>query len=167
MATLYEINKNIEAIMDRMFTEVDEETGEVKAEIVEELQNLQEEREQKLDNIGAMIKNLASDVEAMKAEKSALDNRIKQKQKRIEWLKGYVTSDLLSNDQKRFETARVVFSFRESTAVDIPDETVIPKKYFIKKTEVRLDREGIGRLLKEGQEIRGASLIKKQNLQVK
>ena len=167
MATLYEIDKNIEAIMDRMFDEVDEQTGEVKAEIVDELKNLQEAREQKLDNIGALIKNLTSDVEAMKAEKDNLDKRIKTKQKKIDWLKSYVASDLIANDQAKFESSRVVFSFRKSVSVSIPDETKIPKKYFIKKIETVLDKAGISKLLKEGQTIRGAELIEKQNLQIK
>lgn len=167
MATLYEIDKNIEAIMDRMFEEVDEQTGEVKAEIVDELKNLQEAREEKLDNLGAFIKNLTSDVEAMKAEKDILDKRIKTKQKKIEWLKSYVASDLIANDQAKFESSRVVFSFRKSVSVSIPDETKIPKKYFIKKIETVLDKAGISKLLKEGQTIRGAELIEKQNLQIK
>lgn len=167
MATLYEIDRNIEEIIDLMFEEVDEETGEVKAENVNKLKELQEAREQKLDNLGAFIKNLASDVDAMKAEKDILDKRIKTKQKKIEWLKSYVASDLLSNNQTKFESARVIFSFRKSTSVSIPDETKIPKKYFIKKIESVLDKAGISKLLKEGQKIRGAELIVNQNLQIK
>lgn len=167
MATLYEINMDIEAIMDRMFDEVDEETGEVKSDLVEKLNELQEARDKKLDNIGAFIKNLSAEVTAMKTEKDILEKRIKAKQKRIDWLKGYVASDLLSNNQTKFESARVIFSFRKSVKVSIPDETKIPKKYFIKKTEMKLDVEGIGKLLKEGQTIRGASLVEKQNLQIK
>lgn len=167
MATLYEIDKDIEAIIDRMFEEVDEETGEVKAENVSKLKELQEAREQKLDNLGAFIKNLTSDVDAMKAEKDILDKRIKTKQKKIEWLKSYVASDLIANNQAKFESSRVVFSFRKSTSVSIPDETKIPKKYFKKVTTEKLDREGIGKLLKEGHTIRGAELIEKQNLQIK
>ena len=167
MATLYEIDKDIEAIIDRMFEEVDEETGEVKAENVNKLKELQEARDQKLDNLGAFIKNLTSDVEAMKAEKDILDKRIKTKQNKIEWLKSYVASDLLANNQEKFESSRVVFSFRKSVSVSIPDETKIPKKYFKKVTTEKLDREGIGKLLKEGHTIRGAELIEKQNLQIK
>lgn len=166
MASLYDIDKNIEDIMTKMY-EVMDETGEVTPELAEELQALNEARDQKLENIGAFIKNLNADVTAMKTEKDALDKRIKAKQRQIDWLKSYVSSDLLTHGQSKFESARVVFSFRESTAVDIPDETVIPKKYFIKKTEMKLDKEGIGKLLKEGQVIRGASLIKRQNLQIK
>lgn len=167
MATLYEIDKDIEAIIDRMFEEVDEETGEVKAENVSKLKELQEAREQKLDNLGAFIKNLTSDVESMKAEKDTLEKRIKTKQKKIEWMKSYVASDLIANNQEKFESSRVVFSFRKSTLVSIPDETKIPKKYFKKVTTEKLDREGIGKLLKEGHTIRGAELIEKQNLQIK
>lgn len=167
MATLYEIDKDIETIIDRMFEEVDEETGEVKAENVSKLKELQEAREQKLDNLGAFIKNLTSDVESIKAEKDILDKRIKTKQNKIDWLKSYVASDLLANGQAKFESSRVVFSFRKSTSVSIPDETKIPKKYFKKVTTEKLDREGIRKLLNEGHTIRGAELIEKQNLQIK
>lgn len=167
MATLYKIDKNIEAIIDRMFEEVDEETGEVKAENVNKLKELQEARDQKLDNLGAFIKNLTSDVESMKAEKDILDKRIKTKQKKIEWLKSYVASDLLANNQEKFESSRVVFSFRKSVSVSIPDETKIPKKYFTKKIETVLDKAGISKLLKEGHTIRGVELVEKQNLQIK
>ena len=167
MATLYEINNDILTIMDRMFEEVDEQTGEVKPEMVEELKSLQEAREQKLDNIGALIKNLTSDVESMKAEKDILDKRIKAKQKKIEWLKGYVSADLLANNQAKFESSRVVFSFRKSVSVSIPDETKIPKKFFEKVVTEKLKREEIGKLLKAGEKVRGAELVEKQNLQIK
>jgi hypothetical protein len=103
----------------------------------------------------------------MKAEKDILDKRIKTKQKKIEWMKSYVASDLIANNQAKFESSRVVFSFRKSTSVSIPDETKIPKKYFKKVTTEKLDREGIGKLLKAGHTIRGAELIEKQNLQIK
>lgn len=167
MATLYEIDKDIEAIIDWMFEEVDEETGEVKAENVNKLKELQEARDQKLDNLGAFIKNLTSDVESMKAEKDILDKRIKTKQKKIEWLKAYVASDLIANDQAKFESSRVVFSFRKSTLVSIPDETKIPKKFFEKVVTEKLKREEIGKLLKAGEKVRGAELVEKQNLQIK
>lgn len=166
MATLYEIDKNIEDIMTKMY-EVMDETGEVSSELAEELQALNEERDQKLDNIGAFIKNLTSDVNAMKTEKDSLDKRIKAKQRQIDWLKSYVSSDLLTHGQSKFESARVVFSFRRSTSVSIPDQALIPKKYFIKKIETRVDVDGIGKLLKEGHTVKGASLIEKQNLQIK
>lgn len=164
--TLYDIDSRIESIMTKMYDSMDE-TGEVSSELTEELQELNEAREQKLDNIGAFIKNLTADVTAMKTEKDILDKRIKAKQRQIDWLKSYVASDLLSNDQTKFESARVVFSFRRSTSVSIPDQSLIPKKYFIKKIETRVDVDGIGKLLKEGHTVRGASLIEKQNLQIK
>ena len=64
--TLYEINRNIEDILNRMFEEVDEETGEVNPEIVTELAELNEARDMKLDNIGAYIKNIDAEAKAIK-----------------------------------------------------------------------------------------------------
>ena len=167
MDSLYKIDERIEAIIGKMFDSVDQETGEIDPEMVKELNELQEARDVKLDNIGAFMKDLTAEIKALKDEMDILAKRKKAKERQYEWFKAYVASDLLRNDQSKFESARVVFSFRKSVAVSIPDETKIPKKYFIKQITEKLDRDGIGKLLKEGQKIRGAELIEKQNLQIK
>ena len=82
-------------------------------------------------------------------------------------MKAYVSADLLSNNQVKFESSRVVFSFRKSVSVSIPDETKIPKKFFEKVVTEKLKREEIGKLLKAGEKVRGAELVEKQNLQIK
>ena len=76
--TLYEINRNIEDILNRMFEEVDEETGEVNPEIVTELAELNEARDTKIDNIGAYIKNLDAEAKAIKDEMDALTRERKR-----------------------------------------------------------------------------------------
>ena len=101
--TLYEINRNIEDILNRMFEEVDEETGEVNPEIVTELAELNEARDTKIDNIGAYIKNLDAEAKAIKDEMDALKKRLDQKKKRIESLKEYVAQDLLAHGETKKE----------------------------------------------------------------
>jgi len=167
MDSLYKIDERISDIIERMFDSADPETGEIDPEIVKELGELQEAREKKLDNIGAYMKDLTYEIDAIKAEIKNLQARVKSKEKKYEWFKSYVSSDLLRNDQMKFESARVKFSFIKSTAVSIPDESKVPKKYFIKTITDKIDKEGITKLLKEGQKVRGAELVEKQNLQVK
>lgn len=166
MATLYEINRKIEEILDRLYETVDEETGEVSEDILFELTDLQEERKTKLDNIGAYIKNLEAEAKAIKEEIANLKKRMDAKTRKAERLRQYVTQDLLSHDEKKMETSRIKYSFLPSTQVKV-DETVIPKKYIIKKIETRVDIAGIKKLLKEGHKIRGAELVENQNLQIK
>lgn len=166
MATLYEINRKIEEILDRLYETVDEETGEVSEDILFELSDMQEERKTKLDNIGAYIKNLEAEAKAIKEEIDNLKKRMDAKTRKADRLRQYVAQDLLAHDEKKMETSRIKYSFLPSTQVKV-DEAVISKKYFIKKIETRVDTAGIKKLLKEGHKIRGAELIEKQNLQIK
>lgn len=167
MATLYEINAQIEAILDRLFTEVDEETGEVKPEILEELNQMQEERVSKLEAIGCFIKNLESDAKAIKEEIAVLKDRMEAKQKKADRLREYVANDILSNDEKKIETPRICFSFRTSEQVSITDEAKIPKEYLTEKVSIAPDKTAIKKAIKEGQIVEGCELIQKQNLQIK
>lgn len=167
MAKLYEISDRFEELLDRLYSEADEETGEVSESIMSELDEIKTERAEKLENIGAYMKNLASDIDAFDAEIKNLQKRMNTKKKKLEWLKSYVTSDLLRNSETKFESPKVRFSFLKSVSVSIPDKTLLPKKYFITKKEVSVDVAGIRKLLKEGHSVRGAELIEKQNLQMK
>lgn len=166
MATLYEINRKIEEILDRLYETADEETGEVSEDILFELSDMQEERKTKLDNIGAYIKNLEADAKAIKDEIANLKKRMDAKTRKADRLRQYVAEDLLAHDEKKMETSRISYSFLRSKQVQV-NEAVISKKYFIKKIETRVDIAGIKKLLKEGHKIRGAELIEKQNLQIK
>lgn len=167
MATLYEIDRGIEDILNRMFTEVDEETGEVSQDILDELDQMQAARAEKFDNIGAYIKNLEAEAAAIKAEMDNLKKRADSKKRHIDRLKEYVANSLLSNNEMKFETSRVAFSFRSSESVEILDEEKIPKKYMVKKISFAPDKTEIKKLLKSGQKIKGCELIQKQNLQIK
>ena len=165
--TLYEINQNIESALERMFTEVDEETGEVNEDITAELAELNMARDQKLDNIGAYIKNLDAEAKAIKDEIDALKKRLDSKKNKIERLKEYVANDLQYHGDTKKESARVVFSFRKSKAVEITDESLIPIDYIVTKTETRVDKIAIKHAIDECCEVPGAVLVDRVSLQIK
>lgn len=163
---LYEMNREMENVLLLLEQTADQETGEVNSEMLEELNQLQMERDEKLENIGIYIKRLTYEVNALQSEQAVLNERIKQKKKAIDGLKNYVSGALLDNGQTKFETSRVVYSFRRSTKVKV-DESLLPKKYWVKTIEERPDKTGIGELLKKGQKVKGAELVESMNLQIK
>ena len=167
MPTIYEINAQIEDIIARMFDEVDEETGEVDPQILEELTDLQMERDQKLENIGAYIKNLKGEVEAIKKELDLLKRRAEAKKNKIEYLENLLASDLQARGETKKEFARCIISFRRSEQVVITDEALIPQNLMKKKVEMTPDKVEIKNLIKVGHEVPGAELIEKQNIQIK
>jgi len=165
--TLYEINRQIEDAIDALLASVDEETGEVDEGAKQALEQLQADRAEKLDNIGAYIKNLTSEINAIDEEVKALKARADQKKNKIERLKSYVEYNLIAAGETGFESTRVKFSFRKSVSVQIKDGDMIPKKYTVKKLEYVPDKNAIKAALMDGLKVKGAELVTKQNLQIK
>lgn len=162
MATLYEINNAILECCDM-------ETGEILD--VERLEQLQLEKEQKIEGVALYIKNLDAEAAALKAEEAALADRRKAKENKAARLKEYLASAL--NGQK-FETARVRLSFRTSTGVEISDELTLltwleknHKDHCIRYKLPEISRSEVGKLLKAGEEMPGAALVERSNLQMK
>ena len=151
---LYEIDNEIMSCVDM-------ETGEIID--AEKLDQLQMDRERKIENIALWIKNLISDAEALKAEKQAFADRQKAAENKAASLKKYL-SDYLAGE--KYKSAKVSVSFRKSESVNILDMSKIPEQY-LKVAEPTADKTGIKNALKAGEVIAGAELIENQNIQIK
>ena len=154
MASLWQIE---EEIMDC----VDMETGEIID--IERLDQLQMDRDSKIENIALYIKNLLSDAEGIKAEKENLAQRQKVAENKANSLKKYLSGYLAG---QKFSTARVAISFRKSESVNIKDSTAIPKEY-LKYKDPEPDKTAIKSVLKSGKAVPGAELVQNQNIQIK
>lgn len=151
---LYEINNSILEC-------VDEETGEIID--MERLEQLQLERDEKIENIGCWIKNLLSDAEQLKAEVDKLTARKRVTENKANSLKAYLQEVLAG---ERFKSSKLVISYRKSESVDVPDWRDIPEDY-LKYKEPEPDKALIKKALKDGREITGCALVEKQNMQIK
>lgn len=114
--TLYEIDKNIEALVNT----VDPDTGEITVDN-DMLDALLMERDAKIENIACYIKNLVAESKAIKEEETALSARRKTTEKKAERLKDYLTYALQG---EKFQTAKCAVSFRKSTSVEVDDSFV-------------------------------------------
>ena len=151
---LYQINEAILACIDLETGEIIDEAG---------LEALEIARTEKIENILLYIKNLNAEAEAIKAEKNALDERLKAKEKRAADLKAYVGNAL---NGSKFETARVSVSFRKSEVLEISDLAVIPTK-FLRFKDPEINKADLKKAVKEGLELEGVTIIEKQNIQIK
>lgn len=157
MATLYELNQKF----NEFEFEIDEETGEILN--AEELDKIELERNEKLENIGLWIKNLESDAEAYKREKDSFAEKERLAKNKVESLKKYLNF-VLNGDT--FKSDRVNITYRKSTALNVIDEYVIPKKYFVKQAP-KLDKKAVKDAIKSGKKVKGAEIIEKENIQIK
>lgn len=96
---------------------IDMETGEIID--IDKLNELQIERDTKIDNVACWIKDLKAEAEAIKKEKQALGERQKVAENKAESLKKWLAYAL---NGEKFKTARCSVSFRSTESVDVTPE---------------------------------------------
>lgn len=162
MASLYEIDSKILEC-------VDPETGEILD--FEKLEALQMERLEKIEKVALWYKDLIGDAEKIKAEKTALAEREAAARKKAEsikeWLMGALNGDKLT-------TPKVAMSFRRSEAVEIKDDMAFvswaqraKRDDLLSYKDPAPNKTAIKAALKLGQQIDGASVVEKYNIQIK
>lgn len=142
---LYEISDEVRLI-ERMLEEedVDQES------FLAALDGLNEERDAKIANIGLLVKELRSDVDARKFVIKRLQEKNKAADNRIEWLKNYIMSHI----DKPVKTPLVSVykqAGRESIVIDDIDQ--IPEKFI--KVEKSVDKTALKKDVEEGFEYAG------------
>lgn len=154
---LYEIIQEIENF-DFI---IDEETGEILNAM--QLDELELAKEEKVENICCWIKNLRAESKAIKDEIANLQKRQKATQNKAESLERYIQQAL---DGEKFKTARVSVSYRRSESIECEDILAVDDDY-LRYKEPELDKAKIKAALKEGIDVKGCSLIQKQNMQIR
>lgn len=155
---LYEIKQSIQEAIDKC---IDMETGEIINP--ELLDSLNEKLNIKRENIALYIKNLVADSKAIDEEIKNLTARKRSINNKIDWLKQYLANDLQGS---KFETAKVVVSFRKSKSIDIQPNANIPDEFLIIQ-EPKPDKAGLKKAIQSGEVIAGVSIVEKQNISIK
>ena len=167
--TLYEISA---AILAAIASGTDPETGEINN--LDELMGLQMERDQKIENIACLVKNLKADVKAMKEEAQTLTDRRRVAENKVARLEA-VLDDAL--DGQKFTTPRCVVSFRSSKAVEVDDEDALinwaclngQEDNFVRYKSPEINKANLLRYLKEEPPLDppGVRLVERRSLGVK
>lgn len=155
---LYEIKQEFEKAIEEC---VDMETGEIinPARLDELNMVLTDKRE----NVALYIKNISAEVKAIDEEAKNLTNRKRVLNNKVEGLKKYLADNL---EGHKFETAKVVVSFRKSEQLEINSIEHIPTEYLISQ-EPKIDKVALKKSIKQGAVINGVQIITKQNIQIK
>lgn len=161
MASLYEIDSNIKAIIDSIYDSVDEngEVGEVDFTALEELKA---ERTQKLENIALYIKNCDAEAAAIQAEIDSLTKRKERLERKSDGLRGILISSMIANGDKELSTPRYRAVIRSSESTAIDDQSLIPAEFIREithETEYKPDKTAIKKAIKAGQTVAGARLV--------
>ena len=163
MRALYDIDQDI---LDC----VDMETGEILD--VEKLDDLQMERERKLEGVALWVKDLKAEAAAVKEEADKLTARKKALDNKIEAIKTWLLGAL---DGEKLKTPRCNVYQTHSQRVNIPDEpklicflqTLNEPEKFLRFKDPELRKDEIKKALKDGTVIPGAELEETESVVIK
>ena len=152
--TLYEINEGILNLIDG-------ETGEILD--VEKLEDLNLEREKKIENIALFIKNLTAEEKAYHDEKIVFQAKEAQAKRKKESLKSYLAYALQGSN---FKTPKVSISYRKSDRLSIDENAIIPDEY-LRYVAPEINKKDLKEAVKNGLQIEGVKLEEIQNMQIR
>ena len=163
---LYELTRDIEEINSLI------ESGEIEAsDAIDTLDGMKLAVKEKGMNITALVLNEEASISALKEAEEKIAHRRKQKQKKIEWLKGYLLDGMEANGISKIECPDFVVALAKCPPkVELIDdvETLLTDKYgdrFIRtKTTVTVNRKAIAEAIKAGEEVVGARVVQGNRL---
>lgn len=165
---LYEIAAEYENFMLAV------EAGDIPEEaIADTLESITMMLEDKADNIACLIKNMKAEAAAIRAEEISLAGRRKAKENQIERLTTYLSNTLQNAGYSKIETARNKISFRRSESVVVADEDAFIEwarqchDDLLTYSSPTISKTAIKNALAGGEEIAGAMIEVKQNIQIK
>lgn len=159
---LYEIEDSILAL-------VDEETGEItNPELFDQL-NM--EREKKLESLGLWVKDMRAEAEAIKTEEKNLKARREALERRAESVKAFLMAKL---GGEKFRTPRLAVSYRSTPAVKIADADAFIKwceenshDDLLRYAPPEINKTAVKEALGSGAEIPGAAMETNVSIQIK
>lgn len=159
---LYEINEILEIAIASANERIGDD-GVIPDDWAQFLDCVQMERDEKALQVARYIKSCESEAEAIKAEKQCLAARQSSLETKAERLRGYLAAHIQANE--KLSDASTMISWRKSDKVVVDDAVKLPKQFveFVPK----YDLFGIKAAIKAGNEVDGAHIEHKNNIQIK
>lgn len=135
-------------------------------EITKYLDLIQDEFNQKSENIVKFIKNIEADSKALKDEEKRLADKRKSLENKTKWLKYYLQNNMERLGNKKIKAGIFNLNIQKNPpSVNVVDEEKIADDYFV--IERKLDKKKLKDDLKDGKEIDGAELVQGESLRIR
>lgn len=159
--TLYEINEERRRIIE---SGVDLETGEVAPDFGEKMNDNEGRRDEKINDILGYIKNKKAEAEAYDGEIKRMTKNKKSALAAADGMERYLAMQMEYGET--FTSSRGKISWRKSERV-IADVDKIPEQFKKRIEEIKPDLIGIKKAIKAGEEVSGAFIEERHNIQIK
>ncbi len=163
MASLYDINKDIEFVLEQA---IDPETGKILDDaLMAQYEQLQLDRSEKIENIVCFIKNLEADSKAIKEEAKNLTGRAKSAENKANHLRQYLEFCLQG---EKFQSPKASVSFRKAQKVQVDENRLaeIPEE-FLRYKDPEVDKTRVKEALKAGETVPGCELVESNSMIIK
>lgn len=159
---LYEINQQMEDLLDEILKYAEDNLGEIEDEKLTALHEIKAERNVKILDLAKYIKTLEAKADAIYNEEQKLRKRFIMYSRYAVKLRNILSSTLNEGEKIEDNTTRIFW--RKSDRVEIEDEEKIPDEYFVYDKAPSL--QSIKKAIKQGVEVPGVKLTYYQNLQI-
>jgi effector-binding domain-containing protein len=159
--TIFEIGNEYQNIISL----IEQNNGEITDDLHEAYINSREELNNKAKAYIYVIRNKENLISNIDAEIDRLKEMKKRTENEIDRIKNFLSMavDTFGN----FETGLHKISNRISKSVEVTDFNQLPKEYLKEKIEISADKTAIKKAIESGENISGALLVTKSNLQIK
>ncbi len=153
--TLYDIVGAYQQLMDL----------DLEAEQMEKaMQSVDDSFDNKIQNIGLVIKTLDAEIEILKKEKEKLSDKQKSREERIKYLKRYAQGAMEAVGKKKVKGVLVSANIQKNApSLNILTSEHIPAEYMIPQ-EPKLDRKSLLSDIKNGVVVEGVELKQTESI---
>lgn len=163
MSALYQLAADFMVVASKLEEmELDEQT------IADTLEGYSAEFDDKVISIASFIRNLESTAEAIKKAEEAQAERRKSLEKKADFLRSYLISNMKAIGKDKIECPLFKVSVRNNApSVCIAEGSIIPAEFIKTKTELVTDKKALKEALEAGQELLGINLVRSNSLLIK
>lgn len=132
------------------------------------LNQINDEFEDKADNIAFMLRDLNGTIDVIKSEEQRLAKRRKVLENNVNNIKEYLEQMMRFANKTKFKTALNSFAIQKSKAsVIITDENLIPDDFKTYEQVCKVDKTAIYNAMKQGEVIEGIELKENEGLRIR
>lgn len=156
---LYELTASYQEVLDQI--------EEGATDLTDTLESISDAVEDKVENIAKLIKTLDAEAAGIKVEEQRLADGRKSRENHAKRLKEFAESAMLQTGQKKIKGPLFTIAIQKNPpSVDVSDESLIPKSYFIEQAPT-LNRKEVLQDLKLGLSVPGAEIKQTESLRIR
>ena len=156
--TLYELSENYLKVLEMA------EDGE--EDLLDTLESIEYEIEDKAENIAKIILNLTGSQATLKLEEERLYAKRKSMENKSKELKAYLEEQMVKTGKTKFKTELFSFGIQKSApSLDVTSEENIPEEFYV--IERKLQRTELLKAVKDGLEIDGVGIKQSESLRIR